>query len=520
MPLRLVVFPVLVAVALTGSALAQEVQPSANDHMPPVSAKVNALAHRVLQAGVKINALAGNGTKPWHLKIDYQLLDTGNPKLIKGAVEEWYAGPYQWRRTYTGVDPRLNGSEWSVSKTEQYLSKPGREMFSHYMLILRVTRPVTDPLYQAANIQPDYEMDIRRVNTAGITLNCVSVVNSARYIGQTNDFTDDRVNPEWLFPTMCFDNDYHLRLTTSSGTNVQLEDVQLFQGRAVARDVKVIDKGNLIAEMKVSVLEAPATVDAALIKPPKDAVPEPYQIEPGFPKPESVYEVGAHVPLRVDGFPYTGVLPVPITIQKDGSVKVRHEGAFFQSGALVDAIALAVNKWKFKPYIVDGQPVEIGGIVGYNLDEKPFVPSYDRPKPAPVTSSPEDYSSVYDPKRDPAKDLAMAETAAAQAHKRILLEVGGNWCSWCKILDKFIGDHGDVRESLRANFVLMKVNMSPSNDNAAFLSQYPAIPGYPFLFVLDSNGKLLTAQNTDPLEDGSGYSANNVKDFLAKWKPQ
>jgi hypothetical protein len=72
------------------------------------------------------------------------------PKPVSGTVEEWYVGPKKWRRVYTGGTPDLNGTEWRVSKFEHYQTKPGDSGFSYYALNLRVTRPVVDPMYQAA----------------------------------------------------------------------------------------------------------------------------------------------------------------------------------------------------------------------------------------------------------------------------------------------------------------------------------------------------------------------------------
>ena len=140
----------------------------------------------------------------------------------------------------------------------------------------------------------------------------------------------------------------------------------------------------------------------------------------------------------------------------------------------------------------------------------------ERPKPAPG-----DFSSAYDPQRDPEKDLAMAEAQAKTAKKRILLEVGGTWCIWCRTLDEFFADRKDLREQRDAGFVLMKVNMSAINENSPFLSRYPKIPGYPWIFVLDADGKLLKSEDTNELEGGvNGYSAKSIKDFLWKWAAQ
>jgi hypothetical protein len=52
-----------------------------------------------------------------------------------------------------------------------------------------------------------------------------------------------------------------------------------------------------------------------------------------------------------------------------------------------DAAEDAINHWKYRPYLVDGQPVEVGYTVYYNLD-KPFVPSYNRPKAKPAAAAP------------------------------------------------------------------------------------------------------------------------------------
>lgn len=485
----------------------------ANDHLPPVSAKINSLAHRVLLAGVKTNALAGTGLKPWHLKIDFQFRENGKPKPQDGTVEEWYVSPDQWRRTFTG--PRgLNFSEWSVSRLERYQSKQaqGDEQFNPYGTNLRVARPVTDPLYQTANIQPEYELNVARITPDGLTLNCISVVDAPRYAPDTD--------PDWLFPTYCFDQEVHLRLVISGKTTVEFNDIQLFQGRAVAHDVQVRVDGILNTEMKVSLLEPWTDANTDRIKPDRDATPQPYYIEPGFPKPQSVYEVGASIPIQAANLPYKGTVNTPILIRKDGSVKILPgaTASIFVAGTnLKDAIETAIAKWKYKPYVVDGQVVEPQITVSYVLDGKPFVPSYERPKPAPVVTDPSDYSSAYDPKRDPHNDLAMAEADAAKANKKILLEVGGDWCIWCKTLNKFFVDHPDVAKLRDSKFVVIKVNMGPNNENVPFLNDYPKIPGYPYIFVLDSTGKLLASVDTSKFENAGDYSPSEVKRFLSTW---
>jgi len=128
-------------------------------------------------------------------------------------------------------------------------------------------------------------------------------------------------------------------------------------------------------------------------------------------------------------------------------------------------------------------------------------------------------SEVYDPARDPSRDLAVAVMQASWAGKRILLEVGGQWCSWCHTLDTFFAADRRLLDYRDNNFIVLKVNVSQENENKPFLSNYPKIPGYPHLFVLTPEGKLLHSQDTSELERGQSYNRDKLEAFLKKWAP-
>jgi thiol:disulfide interchange protein len=130
------------------------------------------------------------------------------------------------------------------------------------------------------------------------------------------------------------------------------------------------------------------------------------------------------------------------------------------------------------------------------------------------------YKVKYDSIADPALELQKAVAVAKKSGKNILLDVGGEWCIWCHRLDAFFESNEDVSAFLLANYVPLKINMSKENENKEFLSQYPNIPGYPHLFVLDSSGKLLHSQDTGELEEGKGHSHDKVLAFLEKWSPK
>lgn len=125
----------------------------------------------------------------------------------------------------------------------------------------------------------------------------------------------------------------------------------------------------------------------------------------------------------------------------------------------------------------------------------------------------------FDPASNPEQDLKQAITLAQESNKRILLDVGGEWCIWCHRLDEFFENNPDIKKYMTDNFVVVKVNFSQENKNEEFLSKYPKVAGYPHLFVLDSDGKFLHSQDTGKLEAGKGHDRDKVLTFLKEWAP-
>ena len=126
----------------------------------------------------------------------------------------------------------------------------------------------------------------------------------------------------------------------------------------------------------------------------------------------------------------------------------------------------------------------------------------------------------FDPSRDAAKDIENAIVHAEKENKRILLDVGGEWCIWCHRLNDFILADKEIDSTLHANFVVVKVNYSKENKNEQFLSNYPKVEGYPHFFVLGKDGKLLLSKNTGELEAEKSYSKEKLLSFLNEWKPK
>ena len=127
------------------------------------------------------------------------------------------------------------------------------------------------------------------------------------------------------------------------------------------------------------------------------------------------------------------------------------------------------------------------------------------------------YSKAYDDKRDPFKDANAALELAKKTNRQVLIEIGGNWCTWCHKMDVFLANSPDVYQALHSQYVLLKINVSDSNDNAAFMKSMPPVLGYPHMYVANVQGKIILSKDTAELLDQDNYSSQHWLDFLTKW---
>jgi thioredoxin-related protein len=132
---------------------------------------------------------------------------------------------------------------------------------------------------------------------------------------------------------------------------------------------------------------------------------------------------------------------------------------------------------------------------------------------------------IYDAKADARAQVEAATARARRDNQRVLVMFGGNWCGWCHKLHELFASDREIHTLLNNEYVLVMVDTEAPHavdllkECKAALSpeELQRGVGYPFLAVLDANGKILTAQRTDPLEEGDHHDPKKVKDFLAQW---
>src|SRR5580658_1542101 len=124
---------------------------------------------------------------------------------------------------------------------------------------------------------------------------------------------------------------------------------------------------------------------------------------------------------------------------------------------------------------------------------------------------------------DPAQaraDVASALRTAAQTHKRVLLDFGGDWCGDCQVLNIYFNDAHN-KPILDANFVLVDVNVGHMDTNHDLAKRYgvPLEKGVPALAVLSERSELLYSQKNGEFESMRRMESSSVTEFLVHWRP-
>lgn len=128
-------------------------------------------------------------------------------------------------------------------------------------------------------------------------------------------------------------------------------------------------------------------------------------------------------------------------------------------------------------------------------------------------------AQLYKPFANAEIEISNAVKQAKSQRKMVLLQVGGNWCSWCIQFNKFCSSEPLIDSILRADYIIYHLNYSLENKNSAILARYgyPERFGFPVFLILDENGQRVHTQNSSYLEQGRSYNTKKVIDFLTQW---
>jgi thioredoxin-related protein len=127
--------------------------------------------------------------------------------------------------------------------------------------------------------------------------------------------------------------------------------------------------------------------------------------------------------------------------------------------------------------------------------------------------------NIYNAAENADQGIRQAIETASRSNKHVLIQIGGNWCSWCARFHKITTEDRQIDSLIRSSYVVYHLNYSKENKNQDVLAKYsyPQRFGFPVFLILDGAGKLLHTQNSAYLEQDKGYSREKILDFLNGW---
>lgn len=291
----------------------------------------------LMLAASKLNNLATADAKPWHIKASFQLFDDQGAVTDEGIYEEFWAGPTKFKRTFTGKGFAQTdyGSEKDDLRTGAHGDVPP--------LLISARQDLVGPLPNEESIQHQ-TFNAKPIGTGGLKLTCLSM--SAPY----------------TVPEFCLgDTEPILRISAYPVLSIQIlrNRILRFEDRTVAGDLKLMRNGKPVLTVHVDNIEEVDTANAAVFTPPPDAVAVPRRvpISSGVAQRLRTYAVAPEYPLQAKIAHITGTVVLRGVIGKDGHVKDLKvvQGPDALQMAAIDA----VRQWRYRPYMLNGEPVEV-----------------------------------------------------------------------------------------------------------------------------------------------------------------
>ena len=130
------------------------------------------------------------------------------------------------------------------------------------------------------------------------------------------------------------------------------------------------------------------------------------------------------------------------------------------------------------------------------------------------------FQNIYPDPSLAKSQIQAALSRARAAHKRVIIDFGGNWCGDCKVLNLYLHDQTNL-PLLNANYELVEVNIGHFDANQDIAARYgiPLQRGVPALVILSPEGKVLLAQTHGEFERMRNLQSSDLTKFLNDWKP-
>ncbi|HEY3838179.1 MAG TPA: energy transducer TonB [Bryobacteraceae bacterium] len=319
--------------AQAAAPAAQSVAAAADPAMPKDANAAMLLAARV-------NGLSGADMKPWHLKASYQTFDADGKPKDQGTFEEWWAGPGKYKFSYTSKG--FNQVEYRNGEKNLQTGDAGLAPFREAM----VEEYLVHPLPNEAEIDKwKYIAKARKIGRA--VLMCAEPLPPTK--GQFAPML-----------TYCFDQQTPvIRLEQSSDDFFVLFNSTFRVGNHYsAKQILVGDSNLSIVRVDVTTLEFLPKIEEATVTAPALATNDPaIRVKSWMIAGSRISGENVHYPWQARQDRVQGLVMLEATITQAGDISSLE----VVSGPkeLRQSAFDAVKTWKYKPYLLNGQPVEV-----------------------------------------------------------------------------------------------------------------------------------------------------------------
>jgi thiol-disulfide isomerase/thioredoxin len=126
----------------------------------------------------------------------------------------------------------------------------------------------------------------------------------------------------------------------------------------------------------------------------------------------------------------------------------------------------------------------------------------------------------YDPAADAGAQVEAALARARVSGKRVLIDLGGNWCPDCRLLAALMREP-EVAAFVDAHYDVEMVDVGRMDRNLDIPARWGVrrLEGVPALLVIDESGRLADAGHVEALADARSMSPQALADWLARWTP-
>lgn len=289
--------------------------------------------------------------KPWHFRASYQIFDKKGNAAGAGTFEYWWESPQVDRSTWTRGG--ITETEWTTPQGKRFQSSGG----ALHQLETGLPNELLAPLVEAQNQEGDTSLERTTVSFGKVKAPCLEVTKFRRQSAMPGEPTYKE-----NLGTYCFDPRIPVLIAKWQPTGI-VESFGNFvqvQERDLARSLQESVEGRKLLAVTIDTVGGLDPAHPALTPPPDAKTPElapvnldqkitqGYRIKgspPGYP---AVAKMG-HI---------TGTVLLEATIGKDG--KIHDLEVISTPDPLLEESAKdAVSSWEYKPYLLNGEPVEV-----------------------------------------------------------------------------------------------------------------------------------------------------------------